>query len=62
MSTFRSPVILTVLTLLGACVPIREIRTELPHPGASAAATLPEPTALSVDCNVGTATDNENRR
>ena len=62
MSTFRSPVILTVLTLLGACVPIREIRTELPHPGTSAAATLPEPTALSVDCNVGTATDNENRR
>ncbi|HEX8783304.1 MAG TPA: hypothetical protein VF764_08035, partial [Steroidobacteraceae bacterium] len=47
--------------LLGGCVPIHEIRTEIPaKPGG--ADVLPPPSMPSADCNVGSATAHENRK
>jgi len=61
MPASRALLILTTVTLLGACTPMREIRTEMP-PQAGTAAILQEPTTLSAACNVGSAAENENRR
>ena len=47
--------------LAAGCVPIREIRTEMPgKPGG--ADVLPPPAMPSADCNAGSATANENHK
>jgi pimeloyl-ACP methyl ester carboxylesterase len=49
------------VAMLAGCVPIREIRTEIPgKPGATN--VLPPPAMPSADCNVGSATSSENRK
>jgi alpha-beta hydrolase superfamily lysophospholipase len=64
MVTPRALVIVAIATTLCACVPIREIRTQIPGAaGATGAAVIiPEPAGLSAECNVGSATPNESRR
>jgi pimeloyl-ACP methyl ester carboxylesterase len=61
MYASRALIILTIVTVLCACVPMREIRTEIPEQAATAG-ILQEPTALSAACNVGSGADHENRR
>jgi len=62
-SALLAPLMATAVAaaLLSGCVPIREIRTEIPaKPGGTE--VLPPPTTPSGDCNVGSATANENRK
>jgi len=54
---------MTVAVCLSACVPIREVRTDIPSGVMLDRATtiLAAPTPPSADCNVGSAMPNENR-
>jgi len=54
--------ILSSAAILCACVPIRQIRTEIPLEAAGARASAALPAVPSPACNVGSATPNENRR
>jgi hypothetical protein len=59
-----SVVLWGIVATVCACTPIREIRTDMPDspPGSAPRATLPIPTSLPPDCNVGSAVKGENRQ